>query len=67
MMFTKYHQMGGALGVAACPDSVAFFSKIKPKEVKVFLKFPFKMSPTLIWYFTRGLKPSNYLDPMLTD
>ena len=24
-MFTKYHQMGRALGVAVGPDSVAFF------------------------------------------
>jgi len=25
------------------------------------------MSPTLIWYFTQGSKPSNRWDLMLTD
>ena len=50
-------QVGGALGMAAGPDSVAFFSKTKPKEEKVlFFLFP---SPTLIWYFTHGLKLSD--------
>ena len=34
MMFTKYHRMGGALGMAAGLDSVAFFSKTKPKVEK---------------------------------
>ena len=36
MMFTKYHRMGMALGVAAGPDSVALFSKTKPKEETVY-------------------------------
>ena len=53
-MFTKWHQMGGALGVVVGPDSVAFFSKTKPKEENAL-----KMSPTLIWYFTEGLKQSD--------
>ena len=58
MRFTKYHEMGGA-GMATGPDSVLFFSKTKPKQEKVFFKFPLKMLPTLIRYFTQGLKPSN--------
>ena len=32
--------MGGALGVAAGPDSVAFSRNPKPKEVKVIVYFP---------------------------
>ena len=39
-MFTKYHWMGGALGIATGPNSVAFFLKTKPKEEKVFFYFP---------------------------
>ena len=35
-MFTKHHKMGGALGMAVGPDSVAFFSKTKPKEENAF-------------------------------
>ena len=41
-MFTKYHRMGGALDVAIGPDSVAFFSKTKPKEENVVFYFPLK-------------------------
>ena len=37
---TKYDRMGGTLGVAAGLDSVAFFSKTKPKEEKVFFFIP---------------------------
>ena len=36
-----------------------FFLKIVPKEESCL--FPLKMSPTLIWYFTRGLKPKRLL------
>ena len=63
-MFTKYHRMGGALGVADGPDSVAFS---KPNEEKAFLKFPHKILPTLICYFTRGLKPSDRSTDRSTD
>ena len=51
--------MGGASGGASGPDSVTFFSKAKPKEEKVFFLFLLKTSPTLIWYFVEGLKPSD--------
>ena len=54
-IFTKYHWMGGALGVAAGPHSVPFFSKTKLKEKKSVFLVPLKMSPTLIWYFTQGV------------
>ena len=41
-VFTKYHWMGGALGMAAGSDSVISFSKIKPKEEKGgVLYFPY--------------------------
>ena len=43
--------------MAASSDSVAFFSKIKPKEENVI--FSLKMSPTLIGTFIQGLKPSD--------
>ena len=36
MLFTKYHWIGRALGMAAGPDLVAFFLKTKLKEEKVF-------------------------------
>ena len=35
MMFTKYYMVGGALGMAHSLSSVAFFSKIKPKDEEV--------------------------------
>ena len=57
--------MGRALGVAAGPDSVTFFSKAKPKKEekkkkkkkkkKFLFFFPLKMLPTLIWYFTEAI------------
>ena len=50
--------------MAAGLESLAFFSKNKPKEEKVVL-FPLKMSPTLIWYLIQGLKHNNRRDPML--
>ena len=59
--FTKYHKMGMALGVAAGPDSVAFSSKTKPKEEGSVFLFPLKVSLTLIWYFTQGLKTKRSL------
>ena len=40
MTITKYHWIGRALGVAAGPDSVTFFSKTKPKEENVVFISP---------------------------
>ena len=62
-MFTKYHGLGGVLGVAAGPDSVAFFLKTKPKEEKKwFFISPLKMLPILIWYFTQETERSPRSD-----
>ena len=58
-MFTKYHQIGRALGVAAGPGSVIFSLKTM-KEEKVFL-FPLKMLPTFNWYLTQGFKTKRSL------
>ena len=55
---------GRALGMAAGLESVASFSKTKPKEEKVVL-FPLKMSPTLISYLIQGVKQNDRRDPML--
>ena len=46
MMFTKYHRMGRTLGVAAGPNLVAFFSKIKLKVEKGFANF--------VWMYSDG-------------
>ena len=37
----------------------SLFSRKPCRKKKMCFLFPIKMSPTLIWYFTQGLKPSN--------
>ena len=39
-MLTKYHRMGGILGMAAGPDSVAILSKNKMKKESFFFVKP---------------------------